>query len=137
MIKLWNEVKKEVIKANQGKEQHIINAVTKFVFDAVKSEVKTEKKEINVELINELMASFWNAHNQEKKCTNPTSIRGYAQEKINIATKIVNITTNCEKSKEYFELKAGKFSSFITKYATAFIPTLNQYGKLGSYAKFA
>lgn len=138
MLKVWNEVKKAVILTNNGAEQHIINAIAKFVFEAVKNEVKTtEKKEVDVKKINQLIEDFWYANKQIKKSSNPKTLRTYSEMKIEKAAELLEIITNCEDSKAYFNAKTGQWSEYILKFASAYIPTLNRFGKLGSYAKFA
>lgn len=134
MLKLWNEVKKEVLNANQGVDQHIINEITKIVYNELKTQ-ENPAVEVNYDLISQLIADFWYANKQAKKCTNRDTIRGYNQTKLRIGGELLKLSQNPDANK-FIEEKLGKFYEFVLKHGSAYIPQ-NNFGRYADYIKFA
>jgi len=132
MLKLWNEIKKEVLNANNNQPQHIINEITKIVFAEVKNEVK-QGNVVDKNKINKLIADFWHAHKQEKKSSNRKTLAGYTEDKINIAEELFKISQESKEAEAYINEKLGKFKDFVFKFVGKTLAT-GSNGKILGWA---
>jgi len=135
MLKLFNEIKKEVKNANINATNYIVNEVAKVVYQEVKKTQKTQNNEVNFELINEWIDDFWYAHKQAKKCSNRDTLRGYNFKKISNGEKLLEISQD-EKAKKYLTEKLGDFYNFVLKHGKGYIPQ-NNFGRYADYIEFA
>jgi hypothetical protein len=98
--------------------------------------VNTMHTQEQEDLLLKSISEFWEWNHKAKQRSNETKIREANQQKIRLAEKIVNQINNTPSLNDVFEKETHKYADFIRKWATAYIPVINGFGKLASYVKF-